>query len=252
MAVESKRREDLYDQPIDLLVSLAEEGEIDPWNLDLVEITDRFLSAVNAMDRQGLKVCGETLLCAAVLLRMKSDALLAEDEEDDYYYEDDWEPAPMNPLWEDPPELEPPVRRTAPRPATLPELIDELQGAVRRCELREQREHDRTEQQRLSQETVKELPHNERLEERVEELKDLLRHRLADDQTVTMQEMLESDDRHGKITLFLPLLFMDARGYVELEQEELFGTVTIHPLPGLWNEDEATHDAEDAEDDNTQ
>lgn len=237
MAVEATTEEELYDQPIDLLVNLAEEGEIDPWNLDIVEITDRFLSAVNAMDRKGLKVCGETLLYASVLLRMKSDELLEDEEEDEYYPEMEWEPAPMNPLWEDPPELEPPVRREAPRPATLPELIDELKNAAHRCELRERREEHRVEEEVRTQEQVKELPHKERIEESIDDLTAELRGLFEERDRVPMAELAEGEGRHETVSVFLPLLFMDARGGVELEQSELYDEVTVAPGPDLRSDE---------------
>ncbi len=32
-------------EPVELLVQLAEDGEIDPWDIDVVRVTDKFLSA---------------------------------------------------------------------------------------------------------------------------------------------------------------------------------------------------------------
>lgn len=72
---------------IELLVSMAKEGKIDPWNVDLVTVADQYLLAVNqlgplpgkAIDLTGketpLRLTGKTLLYLAVLLRMKSDLL---------------------------------------------------------------------------------------------------------------------------------------------------------------------------------
>lgn len=237
MAVEAVE-ESGQEQPIDLLVSLAKDGEIDPWNVDVVEVTDHFLKAVNAMDRRGLKVCAETLLYASVLLRMKSEAILEEDEPPEPRVEEDWEPAPMNPLWTEPPELEPPVRREAPRPATLDELIDELKNAARRVRLREERMEGRDEEERITQETVRDLPHEEQLEERVEGITERVRRLLSERDSVTMESMLDEDTRHAKVSLLLPLLFMSARGVVELEQETLYGEVEILPGEELRGEED--------------
>jgi segregation and condensation protein A len=60
-------------EPVELLVQLAEEGEIDPWDIDIVDATDAFLSR---LDNADLRSSGRALFYAAVLLRMKSDALL--------------------------------------------------------------------------------------------------------------------------------------------------------------------------------
>ncbi|MBS1262851.1 MAG: Segregation and condensation protein A [Methanonatronarchaeales archaeon] len=238
MQLEAAESEGLADGPIDLLVSLAREGEIDPWRIDIVNVTDRFLGAVNAMDRRGLRDCGETLLYASTLLRMKSEAILQEDGEP-VEAEEGWEPAPMNPLWNEPPELEPPVRREAPRPATLPELIGELKNAARRCELREIRLRDRDEEERRSRETVRNLPHSERLEERVAELTERLRGTLSSGNSVDWEDLLKSPDRSGRVSLLLPLLFLEDRGLVELRQSEIYGDLYVCPGGELFEPDEA-------------
>lgn len=238
MAVETAVDERLEGQPIDLLVSLAEEGEIDPWDIDVVQVTDRFLSAVSALDRRGLKVCGETLLYASVLLRMKSEALIDDGEGEERTEARDWEPAPLNPLWTDPPDLEPPARRESTRPATLPELIEELENAARRCRLREDRERGRDEAEEIRGETVRELPHKERVEERISELSGRLRERLSGEEGATFGSLVENGDSSEKVSVFLPLLFMASRGLVRLEQEGLYGDIVIRPEEKLWTPDE--------------
>ncbi|WP_096390913.1 segregation and condensation protein A [Halopenitus persicus] len=66
-------------EPVELLVQLAEEGEIEPWDIDIVQVTDAFLAELDARD---LRTTGRALFYASVLLRMKSDAMLSEDDED--------------------------------------------------------------------------------------------------------------------------------------------------------------------------
>jgi len=33
---------EIVEDPVEILVGLAERGEIDPWNIDIIEVTDRF------------------------------------------------------------------------------------------------------------------------------------------------------------------------------------------------------------------
>ncbi|MDY6780259.1 MAG: segregation/condensation protein A, partial [Halobacteria archaeon] len=68
------------DEPIDVLVNLAREGEIDPWDIDIVEVTDKFLERLDEAD---LARSGRGILYASILLRMKSDYLVEEGEEDE-------------------------------------------------------------------------------------------------------------------------------------------------------------------------
>jgi hypothetical protein len=64
------------EDPIEILVGLAERGEIDPWNINIIEVTDRFLSELERRRELNLKLSGRTLFYAATLLRMKSEQLL--------------------------------------------------------------------------------------------------------------------------------------------------------------------------------
>jgi len=37
--------EDILEEPIEILVNLAKNGEIDPWNIDIVELTEQIPEA---------------------------------------------------------------------------------------------------------------------------------------------------------------------------------------------------------------
>lgn len=75
-------QEDFDERSIDILVSLAKSGEIDPWDIDIVDVTDRFLARVEELEKLDLRVSSRTLLFASMLLRMKSDALEESEPED--------------------------------------------------------------------------------------------------------------------------------------------------------------------------
>jgi segregation and condensation protein A len=63
------------EEPVEILVRMAERGEIDPWNIDIVEVTDRFLRELDELRQRDLRISGRTLFYASVLLRMKSEHL---------------------------------------------------------------------------------------------------------------------------------------------------------------------------------
>ena len=77
-------------EPVELLVQLAEEGRIDPWEVDIVDATDAFL---NRLDKTDLRTSGRALFYAAVLLRMKSEALIEPDEPAGASESEPWEVA---------------------------------------------------------------------------------------------------------------------------------------------------------------
>jgi segregation and condensation protein A len=80
----------MVEDPVEILVGLAERGEIDPWNINIIEVTDRFLSELERCRQLNLQVSGRTLFYAATLLRMKSEHLeLSSDSEESVGDDDD-------------------------------------------------------------------------------------------------------------------------------------------------------------------
>ena len=81
---------------IGILVDMAKAGKIDPWNIDIVDVTDKYLAHMIDMKSQNLRVTGRTFLFAAVLLKLKSNVLEGIDinqfdsePEDNLEYDDD-------------------------------------------------------------------------------------------------------------------------------------------------------------------
>ena len=60
---------------IEILVDMAKHGKIDPWNVDIVEVTDKYLMHLFQSKAQNLRLTGRTLLFAAILLKLKSNVL---------------------------------------------------------------------------------------------------------------------------------------------------------------------------------
>ncbi|ELZ27145.1 condensin subunit scpa [Halogeometricum pallidum JCM 14848] len=149
-------------EPVELLVQLAEDGEIDPWDIDVVEVTDAFLARLDATD---LRTSGRALFYASVLLRMKSDALLEPDADEEEPELEPWERAlegggemaggddvdgaPGSESGFDPVDaLEAEMDRRLERkqargsPETLDELVRELREAERESWWKRRREYD--------------------------------------------------------------------------------------------------------------
>jgi segregation and condensation protein A len=61
--------------PIELLVDLARKGEIDPWDLDLVAVADRYLSALDQREAASLPLSGRMILFACILVHLKAQEL---------------------------------------------------------------------------------------------------------------------------------------------------------------------------------
>ncbi|RMA97050.1 segregation/condensation protein A [Hydrogenothermus marinus] len=68
--------------PFDIVLKLVINGEIQPWKVDIVELADKYLAEVKNMYIPDLRQASKVLQAAALLLKMKADALeLGKEEE---------------------------------------------------------------------------------------------------------------------------------------------------------------------------
>ncbi len=215
--------DDILEEPIEILVNLAKNGEIDPWNIDIVELTDKFLKHVEELEKMDLRVSGRTLLYAAILLRMKSNALVEVDEppeeimdfESDNFEISDY-PIPAMPL-----------RRSSNRPVTLEELLTELKKAEAIEKRRLERVRNKTEERRTTIEEVLSIAHEEDIESRVGKMRNLLNELFEKQKYIKFSDISSPLDTGGVIMAYLAILFLATKKEIWLEQEELFGELFI-------------------------
>ncbi len=78
------------DEGPELLVQMAQKGEIDPWNVDLVFVIDKFLSQLKKGEgKQELKEAAHVIFFVSVLLRIKSQKIYVRPPEQAEINEDD-------------------------------------------------------------------------------------------------------------------------------------------------------------------
>ncbi len=214
--------EAVLEEPIEILVTLAKNGEIDPWNIDIVDVTDKFLRHVEELEKMDLRVSGRTLLYAAILLRMKSNVLV-EVEEPQETIEDDAVQFEIT----DYPVPAMPLRRSSRRPVTLEELLAELKKAEAVEKRRLERFDTKKEERRATIEEVLSVAHEEDIESRVGRMRDLLAELFEKQKDIKFSDLSSPLDRAGKVMAYLALLFLATRKEIWLEQEELFGELFI-------------------------
>lgn len=81
---------DQFTGPLDLLLHLIKEHDMDLLDLDVAAVCDQYLAYIQTMDPSLLEAVSEYLVMAAWLIEMKSKLLLPKteiDEEDDYQAE---------------------------------------------------------------------------------------------------------------------------------------------------------------------
>ncbi len=219
---EAVQTEEILEEPIEILVNMAKNGEIDPWNVDIVEVTDKFLRQLEALEKMDLRISGRTLLYASILLRMKSNALV-DVEEPQEIIDDDYEQFEIS----DYPVPALPLRRTSRRPVTLEELLSELKKA----ELIEKRRLERfksvKDERRATLKEVLSIAHDEDIESRVGKMRNLLDGLFENQQNIRFSDLVLTLDRSGKVMAYLAILFLATKKEIWLDQEELFGELFI-------------------------
>ncbi|WP_435360895.1 segregation/condensation protein A [Haloarchaeobius sp. DFWS5] len=260
-------------EPVELLVQLAKRGDIDPWDIDIVRVTDEFLDALEEVD---LRTSGRALFYASVLLRMKGDELIhgSDDNEEDTL--EPWE----QPFDDEPPEnpdpnfdpvegLEEEMERRLDRkqargtPETLDELVRDLRDAERGTWWKQRREYDTSQSPQGFQRGTQTLdyhagddfragdePTEDEVtgtthEEDIEEIIDDVRAALSDHYDAGRAEVLyaEIDVVGGtRVQTFLALLFLAHRGQVKLQQDELFGDLWVQDPSAARVSEEAIAD----------
>jgi segregation and condensation protein A len=171
---------------IAFLIDLAEKGEIDPWDVKVVEVIDRFLNdlspfAAAAMAREhyatNLNQSGQAFLYASMLLLLKADSLQQPEQQPVEEFMDDGAdmygdyPANVVPM-----DLDRSLRRRAvarppvKRRVTLQELINQLEviaAALENDDQRTQPRQPRPKPQSRSQavRVIAQLAHQENLTE---------------------------------------------------------------------------------------
>ena len=208
--------------PVQVLLDLAKKGEIDPWDVDLSSVTEKFLERIEALGDRDLPALGRTLLYASILLRMKSDSIEeGQDEPEELFEELDEGPVYRRRLVEGLPA--PPIRRITRRPVALEELIAELQRAEVVAERKVARSREKPEP---SVEEAVERAHDEGIEERIRSL------RAAIFEGLERADRIPFSEVGSDVMSYVSLLFMAGRREVWIEQERLFDELYIMRHPG--------------------
>lgn len=68
--------------PIDIVLKLVANGEIDPWNIDITILADKFIQEIKNIHIPDLKYASKVILVASTLLKMKAESLKLTQEEE--------------------------------------------------------------------------------------------------------------------------------------------------------------------------
>jgi len=258
----------LAQNAIALLIDLAERGEIDPWDVKVIEVIDRFLSQLQPVQaveagrtlyETDLSQSGQAFLYASMLVLLKADSLARSGTQEETEPEDEFLDNEVvgNPL---PLSLERQIRRRAvarpvqSRRVTLKELITQLEvmaTAVADQKPRQRMRRPRPQSHSQAVRAITELAHQENLSEIAAALEQFLQDHWEEvrqgeewmefeallDLWVSSDacEVIQQTNQHhslqsDRVGVFWALLFLSAQSKVELLQEEFYQDLRVRSL----------------------
>ncbi len=209
---------------------MAKKGEIDPWNIDVVELADKFLKRVEELD---LRFSARVLLYAAILVRMKAEILVSEAIFDEEEVEEEQPEIDLSmDLSFELPMDEPAVPEMKPkrpkRYTTLQELIREL----RKAEMLEIKRRKRRGalKEKVKEKEIWEVPHEEDIEETITRVYEELMGEFRLRPIISFFKLTRGFDSGKLISYYISILHLAYRRKVELVQERFYEDIKIRPL----------------------
>lgn len=246
------------DLGISLLIEMAQRGEIDPWDVQVIDVIDRVLEQLNSraatdpqdqsINRADLSESGQVFLYASMLVLLKAESLEEDSnelspEELAAEMEDDNEP-PDGSRGRIPFRLENQLRRRAiarpmkQRRVTLQELMHQLQTMSQTLADRSGKSPRRRALSRAqTAKAIRQLAHEENLSEVAEKLERFLSQYGATEEEqpewLELEQLLVSHPQCDRVGTFWGLLLLSAQSKVELKQEEFYQDLKIRVLGEL-------------------
>ena len=203
----------------EMLLDLVASKQLDPWNIDIVEIASGYLEKMRKLELLDLRIPANLILAAAILIRFKSDALRFEEEtqvvEEETYVEENSEPETI-------PVLELKTRIPPKRMVTLDELLLAMEKVFDEQKKRE----EKAAKIEIPSVINIQLPAMN-IEQRMAEVYELVIERKDAEGLATFSSLLRERTPVEMIAILLPVLHLVQDKKLSIFQEQIFGEIFI-------------------------
>ncbi|NLB19122.1 MAG: segregation/condensation protein A [Syntrophomonadaceae bacterium] len=228
---------DVYQGPLDLLLKLIHENQVDIYDIPIAVITDQYLASIQEVVDVDLEVMADFLVMAATLISIKSRMLVPrprpgviEDEESEdprrelvaqlleyrqikelaQQLEQQWEGSAPRVFYRDDPSLEPEIQLRV-SVSQLCRIFQTVWGP-----------------KKDEEPSISILQGEINIYEKMQEIEDLLQNRRGG---LVFQKIIENaENRREALVLFLGLLELIKLGRVRAKQSDPFGAIKIYRI----------------------
>lgn len=227
-----------------MIFELVKTEQMDPWDVNLGDLSEKFISMINEMQETNLKIGGKVILASAILLRLKSgrfidtdlaqlEALISSMNEEEY---DDFEEGDLQTTLYEKDRRNYKIYPRTPQPrkrkVSVYDLVHALEGVIEKQKIKIKRK-------------VPDAPVEVKLQSRDINLviKDVfdklnLEHANTQEEQFKFSTLLPSTSRDDIVSTFIPLLHLTNQRVTDLHQKEAFDDFDVHLLKkGLQFED---------------
>ncbi len=216
----------------DLIFKLIDEEHMDPWDIDVSILSQKFLEMLQKLKELDFRISGKMVLASAILLKMKSDILIEQDiarfdnmmnnPEENMPLEDD-----SRPVYDasGKPTIYPRTPQPRKRKVSVYDLVNALEKAL---EVESKRKRYPVNAKKID---VKIPEHKFDLGKamsvvyaRVETHYNTKKNK---DKILTFDDLVVSDSKKDKVLTFVPLLHLDTQRKIDIEQEKHFDKIHV-------------------------
>ena len=232
---------------IEILVDLARSGKIDPRNIDIVDLYDKYMERLSQLKIKNLKSIGRALLFTSILLRLKSNVIEGlsledlEPQEDEFFEDDGFEadyeaeqlqlPSSNVISFDEVLQRRTSVRLNRNRNVTLKDLIRHLefyeqlekkQSLKNALERQKRRVRDYS---KLKAKDILNLAHDEYIETVVEKMRQNLEQIFKKEEKIELRELTLLG--FDKSSAYIAVLFLMVKDDIDIVQEDFYGKLYV-------------------------
>lgn len=215
---------DLIEQPAwkTILIELVQTERMNPWDIDILELADKYLQKINNLGGTDLRLPANAILASAILLKFKSRILkLSElDEEEETIAEEAMDEEEKRLFEAMLPELRG-VRKFKEGKVSLDALVEAIENVLEKSKKKKMKALE------------KDIPEFRvpfegfNIEEKMEDVYKKIQEMTDSQGLVLFSKLVNGNDVIAIVDTFIPCLFLSNQNKINMWQEDFFGEIFI-------------------------